>query len=879
MKGLLFLPLLIATVFCSTYLDGLNRTFDEIEQKVVDLYVTMPTAQVNDLLKKAQISVNDVSSNYGKKEDFKYEEAKIVAKWNGKEKTYEKVSFKTGGMYARSNDKVGFNIKLDKKFLGRKNIRLRPDPTDTTKLRSKISCDIANRMGVPSIQASFARLYMNGEFWGFYTLMDAIKPSWIKQTFSPTEEEITTLYQCKNGGFKFTTDTVYQCINANDDYQHMTAFKNFVTEVNKCKTIDEVDKIFEVDVFLKYLAFEWLIGSFDHFLVNGHNLYFYQRESDKKWTVIYYDYDNTFGTYLTANKWDSKGANQDGSGGVNQWGQNTRGNNPITYTFADWEMNLPIVKLLVHKNQSRFKKIVREVLVSAFNPDLLNPHIHELKHFLKPYVTEDYTPKNGKLPGRINNIGSKHTSSLTEFENTVESSLKAWISTKFDVACKNYGFNKNDILNESAKYVAKSYDYPFLHEEPKDKKTTTTTTTTTTIKKTTTTTTTKKTTTTTTTKKTTTTTTTKKTTTTTTTKKPTTTTIKKTTTTTTTTKKSTTTTTNPPSVIPTPKVCDKITKGFYACGGLNYPDASPCCETGYRCEYQNDYYYMCAPYTSGGSGGNNNNDPVYVKVETIIAYQFDGKDNKSATETKQYTQKIEGKSGTFGELKIDANNGKLAARGTDTQFNAGTKISFTAKANGSFVITSYPGYHSYTIKSGSAKAVAVDSDSKKVSIKAGEIYVIEATNTAYLYSLVITYQPDSSNNGGSTTTTKAVIAYQFDGKNNNSATETKQYTQKIEGKSGTFGELKIDANNGKLAARGTDTQFNAGTKISFTAKANGSFVITSYPGYHSYTIKSGSAKAVAVDSDSKKVSIKAGETYVIEATATAYLYSLVITYN
>ena len=393
-------------------------------------------------------------------------------------KTYDKVTFKTGGMYGRSYDKVGYNLKFDKKFLGRKSFKLRPDSGDASKMRSKLSCDIANRIGLPSIQGSYARLYMNNEFWGLYVFMDAIKTSWIKNTFNPTEKEVTTLYQCKNGGFNFTPNSAYTCINANDDYQHMSQFSSFVNSVANAKDVKELEKIMDVKVFLKYLAMEWLIGSFDHFLWYGHNLNWYKREGDGKWVVIYYDYDNTFGNGASASLWASKGANQDGSG-------NNRGNNPVNYTFADWEKNIPVIKKLVYNNKSQFKQIVYDVLVQGFNPDILNPRISELKHFLSSYVKEDGTAKNGKLPGRINNAGSKTSSSVSSFEYNIENNLKNWIKTKFDVACSNYGFSKSQILSESSKFQPKPFDYSY-GALPK----TTTTTTTTTVKKTTTTTTT-----------------------------------------------------------------------------------------------------------------------------------------------------------------------------------------------------------------------------------------------------------------------------------------------------------------------------------------------------------------------------------------------------
>ena len=51
------------------------------------------------------------------------------------EKTYENSTFKVGGASSVSNDKLGYNIKLSGKFLGRKNIRIRPDCTDRIPLK------------------------------------------------------------------------------------------------------------------------------------------------------------------------------------------------------------------------------------------------------------------------------------------------------------------------------------------------------------------------------------------------------------------------------------------------------------------------------------------------------------------------------------------------------------------------------------------------------------------------------------------------------------------------------------------------------------------------------------------------------------------------
>ncbi|KAL6611057.1 hypothetical protein LY90DRAFT_503181 [Neocallimastix californiae] len=473
-----------------TFLKGLERSFDEVENKIVDFYVTMPDEQIDELITMAQIRLDQVENGGARTlPDFKYYNTTIVVKYDSKTKIFSNCSFKTGGQYARSNDKIGFNIKLDKKLLGRKNIRLRPDASDQSHMRSKLCCDITNRLGVPSIQAVYARLYMNNEYWGLYVLMDALKPSWIKQTFSPSEKEVTTLIQCKDGGMNFKPDSASKCINANDEYNDITEFKKFVANVNTAKTIEDLEEYMDVDIFLKYIVFEWLIGSYDHFLIYGHNFYFYKRETDGKWLLIEHDFDNTFGTGINLFLWSFKGPNQDGSSNTNNdnnpsnnnnpwggwgwgwgWGGNFRGNEPIKYSFADWEMNIPILQILVYNNQTNFQRIVHEVLVSVFNPATLDPHIDKLKEFLIPYVEEDSViGEDGRLPGRINKEGVQHSSSLSEFEDNIENSLKYWIKTKFEIACNNYGFNQIEILKEAASYIPKPFDYSYDPEKEKEK--------------------------------------------------------------------------------------------------------------------------------------------------------------------------------------------------------------------------------------------------------------------------------------------------------------------------------------------------------------------------------------------------------------------------
>lgn len=64
--------------------------------------------------------------------------------------------------------------------------------------------------------------------------------------------------------------------------------------------------------------------------------------------------------------------------------------------------------------------------------------------------------------------------------------------------------------------------------------------------------------------------------------------------------------------------------------------------------------------------------------------------------------------------------------------NSGTVLSFNVEAGATVTVTSYPGYHNYSVND-----VAVDVDAYTVTF--AEATTVTATGSAYLYSIVVTY--------------------------------------------------------------------------------------------------------------------------------------------
>ncbi len=116
-------------------------------------------------------------------------------------------------------------------------------------------------------------------------------------------------------------------------------------------------------------------------------------------------------------------------------------------------------------------------------------------------------------------------------------------------------------------------------------------------------------------------------------------------------------------------------------------------------------------------------------VDTNVYYYFDG---TATTSGYTFTGTVEKTTNTFGDMTIDATSGKLAARNSDTQMNAGTIITFTVTKASTITITFNHYQEAYTVN-----GVASTSGVYTIQLAVGETFTFVATATSYLKSIVI----------------------------------------------------------------------------------------------------------------------------------------------
>lgn len=190
---------------------------------------------------------------------------------------------------------------------------------------------------------------------------------------------------------------------------------------------------------------------------------------------------------------------------------------------------------------------------------------------------------------------------------------------------------------------------------------------------------------------------------------------------------------------------------------------------------------------------------------------------------------LEGESGEYDGIQIDATNGKFAPRtpteerpyDNDTQINAGTILTIPVEANADGATLTFKlSGGSATLVVGETEYAAVNS-AVTIPLDKSETAsecVVTFTSQAYLASIVLSYnEPEAEYPGTPEGVQAADVSYTFEsaeGLLDESGTAPANNT--LEGVRGTFNDMKVDATNGgKFAVQPTSrrVQINAGTVL------------------------------------------------------------------
>ena len=219
----------------------------------------------------------------------------------------DSIGFRLRGNTSRNAEKKSFKVdfnhfKSGRKFFDVEKLNLNGEHNDPSIVRSKISWDLYQDIGMVASRAAHAELYINDEYYGLYLSVEHIDDSFIDRNYTDASGN---LWKCI-----WPADLTYRGNDAEDYEPYWGDSRPYELMTNKdiydysklarlIKIIDQepdsLEFVLSIKEALQYLAMNILTGSWDDYRSNINNFYLYHEPDEDIFHWIPFDYDNTFG--------------------------------------------------------------------------------------------------------------------------------------------------------------------------------------------------------------------------------------------------------------------------------------------------------------------------------------------------------------------------------------------------------------------------------------------------------------------------------------------------------------------------------------------------------------------------------------------------------
>lgn len=302
------------------------------------------------------------------------------------QETIDSVGFRLRGNTSRYSSKKSFKVSLNtfipgQKFQGVEKINLNGEHNDPSISRALLSWHLFRQAGVPGSRANHVRLYINGQYRGLYINVEHIDEEFVDLRFGNNNGN---LYKClwpadlvyrgtDPDAYKFGNDgrRAYE-LKINEETDDYSDLANFIGILNNA-TPDilplELNRVFNINAYLKYLAVEILAGHWDAYSYNKNNYYLYFNEGTRKFEFIPYDPDNTFGISWSDDDWSER-------------------------NIYDWSKHgepRPLTRRILQNQvyRDRFSFYLDQLLTTAYSNTILDPLLDSIREQILGAAADD----------------------------------------------------------------------------------------------------------------------------------------------------------------------------------------------------------------------------------------------------------------------------------------------------------------------------------------------------------------------------------------------------------------------------------------------------------------------------------------------------------
>lgn len=214
--------------------------------------------------------------------------------------------------------KINTNYFEGERFRGIDKIHFENNNPDPSAMRQMIASRLFRAFGLPSPRMSYARVTMEGQDFGIYTMIQDVDKRFLKDSFGTDESaDDGNLYRCvetycslefhgktkesyftkacadQNGcGLVLETNLDDPALN---DYTDLIDFVDFLANSTDAEFAAGVEAWLDVPMFLKFLATSFASGAYEGYLAAYNNFFIYKSPVDGRFIFIPWGMDKSYG--------------------------------------------------------------------------------------------------------------------------------------------------------------------------------------------------------------------------------------------------------------------------------------------------------------------------------------------------------------------------------------------------------------------------------------------------------------------------------------------------------------------------------------------------------------------------------------------------------
>ena len=295
------------------------------------------------------------------------------------------IGFRLRGNTSRDALKKSFKISFNsfvpgREFYGVDKLNLNGEHNDPSIVRSKLCWDFYNSVGMISSRSAHTAVYINGSYYGLYISIEHIDDEFLDANYN---DNSGNLWKCI-----WPADLTYRGddpedyhpwidgvrpyeLKTNEELYDYSELANLISVINNTpdhEFSDSLKSVLYVNEFLKYLAVNILMGSWDDYWYLKNNYYLYHEPAVDKIHWIPYDYDNSFGI-----DWFNI-----------EWSQS----NPYTFAIMDGERPLA-TRIMANPEFRNLYTHYLEFYLGVYSIDTWEDDVLTLRDLISPFAEQD----------------------------------------------------------------------------------------------------------------------------------------------------------------------------------------------------------------------------------------------------------------------------------------------------------------------------------------------------------------------------------------------------------------------------------------------------------------------------------------------------------